>query len=254
MGKNIYDDILWSIPEQKTGTLEIIGGNAQSFHSVVRIAEEINQFPLKDIRLLLPDALRSKIPPLPNITFASSTESGSFAKSDKLNTAIDTADLTLLIGDLSKNSATTVAIAEAIKRSEKPVVITRDAMDLVIPEMPELINRPDLIFVASMAQLQKLFRAIYYPKMLLLSMPLIPAVETLHKFTLSYPCTILTFHNENIIIAHGGETTTIPIAKTSYSPISLWSGTLAGKVAALNIWNPKKTYESTIAALYYEVR
>ena len=251
MTKNPYDDILWSIPEQKTGCLQIIGGNAQNFSAVVRIAEKLNKFPLKEIRLLLPDALKTNLPPFPNIAFSKSTESGSFAKSDELNAAVSTADLTLLIGDLSKNSATAIAITEALKNSETPAVITRDAVDLIIPEMGNLIERPGLIFIASMAQLQKLFRAVYYPKMLLLSMPLLPAVETLHKFTLSYPCTILTFHNENIIVAKNGKTETIPIAKTPYTPLSLWSGTLAGKIAALNTWNPGKTYESTIAAVHW---
>ena len=251
-GQTIYDDILWSIPEQKTGTVQIIGGNSSNFASVIRIAEELNRLPLKNVRILLPDALRGKLPPLPDISFASSTTSGSFAKSPELATAMDDADLTFLLGDLSKNSATAIAITEALKSSTKPAVITRDAIDLITPEMPSIIEKPGLIFIASMAQLQKLLRAVYYPKMLLLSMPLIPALEVLHKFTLSYPCTILTFLGGNIIIAKDGKTETLPIAETHYTPLSLWSGTLAGKVAALTAWNPSQPYEATLAALHYD--
>lgn len=252
MSKNLYDDILWSIPEQKTGVVQLIGGNSSNFSSVVRIAEDLNRFPLKSVRILLPDALRGKLPPLPDINFAPSTTSGSFAKSEELSAAAAGADLTFFLGDLSKNSATAIAITEALKNSTKPAVITRDTVDLIAPEMPALIEKPGLIFIASMAQLQKLLRAVYYPKMLLLSMPLLPALEILHKFTLSYPCTILTFHGGNIIVAHNGKTETLPISKTNYTPLSLWSGTLAGKVAALNTWNPEKPYESTLAALHYD--
>ena len=254
MTKNLYDDILWSIPEQKTGTLTVIGGNSQNFSSVVRIAEQLGHYPIKDLRLLLPDALQGKLPVLPNVNFAKSTESGSFAKSAALTAAISDTDLTLRAGDFSKNSATAIAITEALQKTEKTVVIARDSVDLINEEMPNLIEKPGLVFVASMAQLQKLLRAVYYPKMLLLSMPLLPAIEILHKFTLSYPCTILTFHNENIIIANSGKTETIPLTKTNYTPLSLWAGTLASKVAALNLWNPGQTYAATIAAVHWNAR
>jgi hypothetical protein len=247
----IDPNIFWNVPEQKTGVIQIIGGNANSFSTEIKQAEYLNSLPLKEVRLLLPDALRSKVPPVPGINFAPSTESGSFDKSNELKFAIDDADITLLSGDFSKNSATSVALSNALKETIKPVVLVRDAIDSVADSAEEFIEKGNITLVATMPQLQKLFRSLLYPKMIMLSSPLMPIVETLHKFTLSYPVTILTFHQEKIIVANNGNVITTSIDKTDYTPIALFVGNLASKVAALELWNPGKSFEATQSALWY---
>ncbi len=248
--KKPYQDLEWNIPEQKTGQVNIIGGNSSSFAAVAKTADFISStFPVKSLGILLPDALRGKIPPIPGVNFLSSTESGSFAKSSAMAEYVEAADFSIFIGDLSKNSATAIAISDAIKNSTKNVLLTRDTIDLVCPEMPNIIERENLFVVGSMAQLQKLFRAVYYPKMLLLSQPLLPVVETLHKFTLSYPITILTFHQEQIIVASHGQVATMPIENTSYAPLSLWNGELAAKIALNNLYTPGKPLEATVFSI-----
>lgn len=260
--KPLFPDLAWNIPEQKTGQITVIGGNSQSFHSVIRLAEFLDHnFPLREVSIFLPDALRSQLPPLPNITFAPSTESGSFAKSFDLRSSVKTGDFTLLAGDLSKNFATAIAISDAITSliannqddaPLKPLLLTRDSVDLLAESAAELLKHPRLFLVASMAQLQKVFRAVYYPRMIMLSQPLLPVVETLHKFTLSYPATIVTFHQNQIIVANSGDVTTTPIENTRYTPLSLWSGQLAGKIAALNLYNPNQPLKATTAAILFD--
>lgn len=271
----LFPNLAWNIPEQKTGNLAVVGGNSQTFSTVVRISEYANKtFPFSSVRTYLPDALRGKLPTLTNLEFLPSTASGSFAKSFQLDTYIAHADATLIIGDLSKNSATAIALADAISETtienpphqvqnpanseslnpnstSKPLVITRDSVDLLAPEAGRWLLRTNTFVVASMTQLQKLFRAVYYPRMILLSQPLIPVLETLHKFTLTYPVTIVTFQSENIIVAHGGNITTTKLTSTSYSPLTLWSGQLATKILALNLYNPHKPLEATTAAILY---
>jgi len=249
--KVLDENIFWNVPEQKTGTIQIIGGNANSFSHEIKQTEFLTSKNLKEVRLLLPDSLRTKIPPVPGVNFAPSTESGSFDKSEELKFAINDADITLLSGDFSKNSKTSVALTNAIKESTKPVVLVRDTIDDISESAEEFIERGNVIVVASMSQLQKLFRNLMYPKMILLSSPLMPIVETLHKFTLSYPVTILTFHEGKIIVANNGEIITTSIEATNYSPIGLFTGNLAAKIAMLNLWNPGKPLESTHSALWY---
>ena len=77
---------------------------------------------------------------------------------------------------------------------------------------------PNLVIFGSMVQLQKVFRAVYYPKMIVLSQSLVQVAEALHKFTLSYPVSLITLHNEQIVIAQNGSINVIPLNKTSYSP------------------------------------
>lgn len=252
----LYPDLTWNIPEQKTGKVAVIGGNSQNFSTPIRIAEFLNQnFPIKHLTTILPDALRGKLPLVANIDFTPSTNSGSFANSRQLELLTAASDAALLIGDLSKNSATAVAIANVVNEFfsapdiMKPFIITRDSVDLLTSEASNWLTHPSLILIASMAQLQKVFQSVYYPRMILLSQPLIPIIETLHKFTITYPLTILTFHQDNIIVANGGNIVTTHIVDTDYSPISLWSGQLAAKVLALNLYNPKKYLAATTAAI-----
>lgn len=245
-----YKDLEWNIPEQKSGTISIIGGNSQNFSTVIRSAEFLNRtYPIKNLHIVLPDYLKNKLPPMPELVFCPSTESGSFADSIPLRESVDISDISILIGDFSRNSATAIAVAKAIKETNQPVLVTRDSVDLILPEMPNIIERDNLFFVASLMQVQKLFRAVYYPKVILLSMPLVPVVEALHKFTLSYSTTILTFHQGQIIVATSGNVFTVPIEKTHYTPISLWGGTLAMKIAAMNLYNPGQKAEATLSAI-----
>lgn len=244
------NDFIWNIPEQKSGSVAIIGGNSQNFSSVIRSGEYLFQnYPIKDLKIVMPDSLKNKIPPVPGTIFCPSTESGSLADSPLLKSSVKAADMSIFIGDLSHNSATSIAIANTIKETEGPVLLARDSTDILLSEMNDIIEKDNLFIIASMAQLQKLFRAVYYPKVLLLSMPLMPVVEALHKFTLSYSLTILTFHEGQIIVAQNGKVISTPIEDTNYTPLSLWMGTLAMKIAAMNLYNPGKALEATFAAI-----
>lgn len=249
----LYPDLAWNIPERKTGRVAVIGGNAGGFSSVIRLSEFMSQnFPFSTLTTILPDTLRGKLPSLPNLEFAISTASGSFAKSALLQSAFDTSDAVLLAGDLSRNSETAIALSNMINpKSTSPLILARDSVDLLAPEAANWLLRPQTFIVASMLQLQKLFRSIYYPRMILLSQPLLPVLETLHKFTLTYPVTLLTLHQDNIIVAQGGQISTTHLVDTEYSPIGLWSGQLATRVLALNLYNPNKAFEATTAAVLY---
>ncbi|MBQ3464436.1 hypothetical protein IJH27_01230 [Candidatus Saccharibacteria bacterium] len=247
-------DLAWNFPEQKSGSLAIIGGNSSAFTTEVKISEYLSKtFPMiNEVKNLFPDALKKSFPSLPTLDFFPSTDSGSFADSSELRSALQKTDLSLFLGDFSKNSATSIAISNLIKTTPGNIVLARDSVDLVLREAESFIDRENLIILASMAQLQKLFRALYYPKVLLLSEPLFPVVETLHKFTLSYSCTLLTFHDGKILLASHGKIVSICLENTDYTPISLWSGELAAKISAFFLFNPKKPLESCLAGLFYQ--
>ena len=100
-----------------------------------------------------------------------------------------------------------------------------------------------------MAQLTKLLRAVYYPKILLMSQSLVQVAEVLHKFTLSYPTKIITLHNGQILMAENGKVKAVPLESVGYSPIMFWGGEVAAKIVALNLYNPHNFMPATIAAL-----
>lgn len=246
---NPYEDLYWNIPEQTKKTVNVIGGNAKNFHVPARVSEYFsNSYPV-DVKTVLPDALKSKLPPLPNLIFLESTDSGSFDDSDKFKELAKSADYNLLIGDFSKNSITEKAINSICKAGK--IVVTRDAVDnLINTDLERVLMNENLIIFASMAQLQKLFRAVYYPKVLLLTQSLMQVAENIHKFTLSYPVSIVTLHDAQMIIAKNGNINVVPIEKTGYSPITIWNGELAVKITAMNLFNSNNFLEATTAALF----
>ena len=246
------DNMLWNIPEQPQGDLNIIGGNSNSFNTEIKIAEFLSKnYPIKNLKNILPDALKNKLPPLDNFLFLKSTDSGSFANEEELKIVLNSTDFNLILGDLSKNSVTLKAISGACVFAEKPTIITRDTIDLLASENPErLLINSNLIIFSTLPGLQKILHAVYYPKMLLLSSPLMQVAEILHKFTLSYPIRIITFHAGQILIAENGNVKSIPIELTSYNPLTLWLGEPAAKISALNLYNPNNFLEATTAAIF----
>lgn len=245
------EDLLWNIPERKQGKVNIIGGNLQNFRTPVKTAEFLGaNYPIETVNVVLPDALSSKLPPLPNFIFLPSTDSGSFS-GEGLKQAINSVDFNLLIGDISKNSITAKALSSALRIAEKMTLITRDTVDIIAEENPErLLMNENIIILGSMMQLQKLLRSVYYPKMLLISQSLIQVAEVLHKFTLSYPISLITLHSGQILIANAGKVVAAPLEKTEYSPLSFWNGELAAKIIALNLYNPNNFISSSLASLF----
>ncbi len=248
------DDLLWNLPEQKQGIVNIIGGNAQNFRTSTRVGEYLaDKYPIKTVNLVLPDALKDKLPPLENFVFLPSTEAGSLAGKG-LAEAMAAAEYNLVIGDLSKNAITGKAVVSACESSDQPLLVTRDSVDLVAENGPErLLMNEKLIIMGSLAQLQKILRAVYYPKMLLLSQSLVQVAEVLHKFALSYPVKIVTLHSGQILVATNGVVKAVPLEKSGYSPIMIWSGELAAKIVAVNMFSPDRFIDATMTAIFQKL-
>ena len=76
-------------------------------------------------------------------------------------------------------------------------------------------------------------------------MQLSTLVETLHKFTISYPITIVVFHQNHIAVAHDGQVSTTPWENA----LAIWRGSVATKVAVFWLQNPSKPFEAITVSL-----
>ena len=242
----LFPEIEWNKPERRdqAGRLGIVGGSGLGFVSVAESWQTASNAGAGEIRTLLPDVLRKTVPPaMTNATFGASNNAGGLggdAKSELM--ALDSwSDCLLFIGDAGKNSQTAILYEELLAKTETHCVVTRDAVDLLQNSYPAIVNNSRITLVLSFAQLQRLFKNLYYPKMLVFSMQLTQLVETLHKFTLSYPLSIVTFHADTLIIARGGDV----ITQSWTDPMRIWRGTTATKMACYLLWTP----ESPLKAL-----
>lgn len=252
-GAPLFADVDTMRPEQRrfAGKILLVGGNKGVFYTVASAMQAANKINVGECRAVMPDSLKNMVPSTPEIYFAESETSGAFGRKSlsELLRQAEWADAVVVVGDLGKNGETSVAIAEFLGRTNKPVYLMRDAIDAVMADVANWSMREgQTVIFASLAQLQKLLRAAYYPKVITLSMPTNQLVETLHKFTLTYGMTVATFHNEQLIVAQDGEVVSMSIKDTDYSPMSLFDGRLVLKMATLGVWNPEKAPLKTVAS------
>ena len=240
-------------PEQKrfAGKLLLVGGNKGSFFAVANAMQMAVKRGAGEVRVVMPRSLKGKVPSMPEIIFAEAEASGAFGKLALSEILLQAAwaDAVVVVGELGRNAETSVMMAEFLKICDKPIYLMRDAVDAAAADvMNWSLNETPVTLLATVPQLQKLLRTMYYPKMITLSMPTNQLVETLHKFTLSFEMTIMTYHNEQIIMAQNGEIVTMSLRDTKYTPISLWEGETLINAAILKLWNPAQDMIKCLAS------
>ncbi len=248
--KPLFPDIEWSKPEQRSqaGRLGVIGGNKLGFAGVAEAYTIALKSGVGEVRALLPDVLKKTIPPvITDTVYADTTPSGSLSQDAlaEMRALGGWATGVLLIGDAGRNSETAIAYEQFIESYDGPLTVTRDAVDLIKNSPRLLVERPNTLIVASFAQTQKLLQGVYYPKILTFSMQLMQLVDALHKFTITYPCTLVTLHRDTIIIAHGGHVVTQDFTE----PMRIWRGETATRMASYWLWTPGKPLEAITASL-----
>lgn len=249
-GKPLFPDIEWNKPEQRShaGKLGIIGGNKLGFVAVGDAYTVATEAGVGSVRVLLPEVLKKSVPAvLTEVMYAPNNPSGGLSKDAKpeMHALGNWANAVLMIGDAGRNSETAILYEDFLRDYEGQLTITRDSVDLLMNTPELVVERDRTLLVVSFAQLQKLFSRVYYPKMLTFSMQLQQLVETIHKFTITYPVSILTFHQNHIIVSSGGEVTTTPWD----NPMSIWKGSVATHAAAYILWTPGKPLEAVTASL-----
>lgn len=248
--KPLFPDIEWAKPEQRSqaGRLGIVGGNKLGFAGVAEAYGRALSTGIGEARVLLPDALKKSIPPvITDTVFAASNPSGSLSKdaAPELQALAAWSTGILFVGDAGRNSETAILYEDFLRSYSGPITLTRDAVDLVKNSSQALVERPNTLLVMSFAQLQKLFQAVYYPKILTFSMQLAQLVDAVHKFTITYPITIAVLHKDHLVVAHDGQVTTTEWGNA----MAIWRGSVATVAACYALWHPAKPLEAVTASL-----
>lgn len=245
----LFPDIEWSKPEQKSlaGKLLIIGGNKLGFAAVAAAYATAQTAGIGECKVALPDVLKKTIDPSTfDCVFAASNPSGGFSKEalSELKGYINWADGLLFIGESGRNAETAI-VYEQLLQIDCPTILTRDALDLVRNQAGQWLHNSQLCAVATFAQLQKIFQAVHYPKMLLFSMQLSQLVDALHKFTITYPTRIITLHHNQLIVAHDGQVSTTPCDDN----LIIWRGTIATRAGVYVVQHPNQPFEALTSAV-----
>jgi len=247
----LFPNIEWQKPEQRAlaGKLLIIGGNAHGFAAVAQAYQDAVKAGAGEVRVVLPDALKKAIDPLAlDCVYVPTNASGGLTKDalPALKGAAAWADALLFIGDAGRNSETAILYEQLLQAfPDKLAIITRDAIELVKSQWPDLLQRENVIFIATFAQLQKLFQAVYYPRALLFSMQLMNVVESLHKFTVTYPASMVVFHQNQLVVATEGQISSTPWG----NPMLIWRGSVAARTAVYAMQQKAQLFQAVTTSL-----
>ena len=250
LGKPLFPDVEWNKPETRgqAGKLGIIGGNKLGFVAVGDAYTVAQSTGVGQVRVLLPDILKKSVPTvITDVVYGASNPSGGLSGDAASDMAVlgAWADGVLLIGDAGRNSETAILYENFVRNFQGQLTITRDSVDLLLQAPEVAVERDNTLLVVSFAQLQKVFSKVYYPKILTFSMQLQQLVEALHKFTITYPVTIMTYHQDQLVVASAGQVTTTPWD----NPMAIWKGMVATSAASYWLWNPKKPLQAATASL-----
>jgi ADP-dependent NAD(P)H-hydrate dehydratase / NAD(P)H-hydrate epimerase len=249
--KPLFPDLLWSRPEnrQHAGKLLIVGGNLHGFAAPAESFQEAAKAGVGTARVLLPDALQRTV----GRTFAAgeyapSTPSGSFgqkALAEFLSLG-QWADGVLLAGDLGRNSETAILLEKFAEKHTGRLTVTKDAADYFTAAPQKVLARPDMLFVISLAQLQKMAASAGFAKAFTFGMDLLHLVETLHEFTTQFSAQIIVKHLDNIFVAANGQVSSTRLNEDQET----WRVPTAAHAAVWWLQNFSKPLEALTSAVY----
>lgn len=245
----LFSDLIWSQPQNPTqaGKLLIIGGNVHGFSAPAQAYETSLKAGAGSIRVLLPDSLRKIVGASLDADYCPSTPSGSFAKSS-LAEMLDHAswsDLSLIAGDLGRNSETAMLLESFCADFKGSLTITKDALDYFTQNPTPIVNRPDTLIVGTIAQLQKISLKFYPDNLITFNMSLLKLVEVLHEISIKSTASFITNHEGNLIIAHKGKVSSTKLKEDTDS----WRVAVASFSSVWWLQNPDQTFEALTSSI-----
>lgn len=248
--KPLFEDLLWSRPENKrlAGKLLIVGGNLHGFAAPGMAYGAALKAGIGTARVLLPDKLQKTVGKLiPEAEFAPSTLSGSFSKMAlaQLLEAAQWADGAMLSGDFGRNSETAILLDSFVGKFDGQITIAQDSSDYFLGPKSPLIERVSTLSVIELGKLQKLAKNNRPATPILHGMMLADLVETLHDWTTGNSGRIITKHADNFIVASGGQVSTTPSPEDSN-----WQIQLAAYASVWWLQQPGKPFKATTTAVF----
>lgn len=209
--KPLFEDLLWSRPEQKSqaGKLLIVGGNMYAIAAPSEAFVIAKNQGIGEVKVIMPDKTRKMLGPKmpPDIELVASTPSGSFSTKAELplRSYIAWADATLFAGDIGRNSETAILLETAASKISGLQIYTRDAADYFNASIQTIIDRPETLLVISLSQLQKFCQSLNWPTAITFDMGVGQLCTVLSELTSVHKCSFAIQYFSSIVVAVNGE-------------------------------------------------
>jgi NAD(P)H-hydrate repair Nnr-like enzyme with NAD(P)H-hydrate dehydratase domain len=208
----LYPEIIWNKPENKAhaGKLLIIGGNIHGITAPSTAYTLASKIGAGEVRVVLPDSCKKYFPhgnAPSDILFAKSTPSGSFG-AESMSALLEYAawaDFVVVVGDISKNSETAIAISEIIQKIVTPLCITGDAIDAMLIESQKMVHRPNTVIIPTFTQLQKILIHAKSSIAITATMPFKAHIAALEQYGGEYEAALLYSLDNACYVAYKGD-------------------------------------------------
>ena len=252
----LFPELEWNKPERRdqAGRLLVIGGNSHALSAPANAYQQSKRLGIGDVKAVLPVSTKRLIDKSAvDALFLPSTPSGEFSRDgeQELLDYASWADTLLFVGDVGRNSQTTILLESIVRSFSGQIICTKDAVDSLLLQPKILFERESTTLVVSFSQLQKLLKNYSYLYPLSFNMELAQLVEYLNVLSKKIKCSLITLHNKQYIVAHNGTIVTTKI--TSNTEPKIWRLSTAVAASCYQTWSPTKPLEALTQAIYQTV-
>ena len=205
----LFPDVIWSRPETKKGRgkLLIIGGSAGAMSNVASSFTIAQQSGAGTIYLLVPDSLEKLTKHIPEIEYAPSNQSGSFARNslDKFIDMSRNVEGVLFAGDIGKNSETSLMLESFLNKYQGLVFIDSKSLESFTINFEDLLSRGQTVLFTDFSQLQNIGKQLKLEIPFTSDMGRKNFAEALHQISSKFSTILVCEITNNIWVAHGQE-------------------------------------------------
>lgn len=244
----LFSELEWNKPQRRdqAGRLLIVGGSTHALSAPAKAYEYAKKQGIGAAKIVLPNKTKRLVgATLPDAVFLPSTPHGELSQEGlhDLLGYLQWADTLLIAGDVGRNSQTAILLEELVCQSNVPLIVAKDAIELLSNRPSLLLERENTTLVVSFSQLQRLLKNSGETEPIQFSMGLVQLVEYLHVLTQKYPIAIATVFEAHIITATKGEVGTTKQQNDELDP-EPWRLQYASLAACYQTWYPGAIFKA----------
>ncbi len=203
----LFPDIFWNRPTIKSrgGRLLVVGGHSGAFSLVQGIYQTAEAAGIGEVHAAMPDALRPLLRDAGFGIFLPSTVSGSLGRAalGELMSLADDHDAAVIGANLTTNSETGIMIESLLTRSDQPVVVTQEGINVMKFNPEAITGNPKALVVSTMNGLFDLAGNLHMPIAIRPRSGVMGKLEILHQLASISRCHYVVVDQEVLVSADG---------------------------------------------------
>jgi NAD(P)H-hydrate repair Nnr-like enzyme with NAD(P)H-hydrate dehydratase domain len=245
----LYPDVFWNRPtiSSRAGRLLIVGGQKSQFAQIQGVYQIAEAAGIGEVQAAMPDVLQRLLGGSEFGRFLPSSQSGSLGRAalGELLYLAEDYDGIVIGANLTNNSETAIMIESLITKTDQPLIITEETIEL-LKFHPELITgNPRALVVVTMPGLFALANNLHMPIAIKRDGGVLRKLEILHQLASISRASYVVYGPE-ILVSAGGRLGITPLSQ----PIDTLPAAIIGTMATFWLQQRTKPFEGLMTAAY----